>query len=43
MIDDDLGVTVSDEPLDSQGNSDAQSVDQGLVLDAIVGRFVVDL
>jgi hypothetical protein len=43
LIDDDLGVVVSDEPLESQGNSDAQSVDQGLVLGAIVGRFVVDL
>jgi hypothetical protein len=43
LIDDDLGVTVSNEPLDSQENSDAQSVDQGLALGAIVGRFVVDL
>jgi hypothetical protein len=43
LVDDDLGVTVSDEPLDSQGNNDAQSVDQGLVLDAVVGRLVVDL
>jgi hypothetical protein len=43
LIDDDLGVTVSDEPLDSQENSDAQSMDQGLILGAIVGRLVVDL
>jgi hypothetical protein len=43
LIDNDLGVTVSDEPLDSQGNNDVQSVDQGLVLNAIVARLVVDL
>jgi hypothetical protein len=41
LINDDLGVVVSDEPLDSQGNNDAQSVDQGLVLSTTVGRFVV--
>jgi hypothetical protein len=43
LVDDDLGVAVSDEPLDSQGNNDAQSVDHGLVFDAIVGCLVVDL
>jgi hypothetical protein len=43
FIDDDLGVAVGNEPLDSQGKSDAQSVDQGLILGAIVGRLVVDL
>jgi hypothetical protein len=43
LIDDVLGVTAGEQPLDSQGNSDARSVDQGLVLGAIVGRFVVDL
>jgi hypothetical protein len=43
LVDDDLGVAVSNEALDAQGNSDAQSVDQGLVLCAIVGRLVVDL
>jgi hypothetical protein len=43
LVDDDHGVVVSDEPLDSQGNSDVLSVDQSLVLDTIVGRLVVDL
>jgi hypothetical protein len=36
LIDDDLGVAVSDEPLDSQGNIDAQSMEQGLVFSAVV-------
>jgi hypothetical protein len=40
--DDDLGVTVSDEPLDPQGNIYAQSVDQGLVFGVVDGRLVVD-
>jgi hypothetical protein len=43
LVDDDLGVAVGDEPLDSQGNNDAQPADQGFVLVPIVGRFVVDL
>jgi hypothetical protein len=43
LVDDDLGVTVSDESLDSEGNSDAQPMDQSLILSAVVGRFVVDL
>jgi hypothetical protein len=43
LVNDDLGVTVSDESLDSEGNSDAQPMDQGLRLGAVVGRLVVDL
>jgi hypothetical protein len=43
LVDDDLRVAISDELLDSQGNSDAQSVNQGLILSTIVGRLVVDL
>jgi hypothetical protein len=43
LVDDDLGVAANDEPLDSQENDDARSMDQGLVLGAIVGRLVVDL
>jgi hypothetical protein len=31
LVDDNLGVAVGDKSLDSQGNSDAQPVDQGLV------------
>jgi hypothetical protein len=34
-----FGVVVCDELLDSEGNSDAQPVDQGLVLSAVVGRL----
>jgi hypothetical protein len=43
LVDEDFGVAVGNEPLNSQGDNDAQSVDQGLVLGAIVGRLVVDL
>jgi hypothetical protein len=43
LVDDDLGVAVGDESLDSKGNNDAWPMDQGLVLSALVGRFVVDL
>jgi hypothetical protein len=43
LVDDDLGLGVGDESLDFEGNSDAQPMDQGLVLGAIVGRLVVDL
>jgi hypothetical protein len=43
LVDDDLGVAISDEPLDSQGNSDVQSLDPGLVLGAIIKHLVVDL
>jgi hypothetical protein len=43
LIDEDLGVAVSNKPLDSQGNNNAQFMDQDLVLGAIVGLFVVDL
>jgi hypothetical protein len=43
LVDDDLGVAVGDESLDSEGNNDAQPMDQGLVLGTVVGRFVVDL
>jgi hypothetical protein len=43
LVDDDLGVAVSNESLDSKGNSDAQPMDQDLVLSAVVGRLVVDL
>jgi hypothetical protein len=43
LVDDNLGVAVSDEPLDSLGNSDAQSVDQGVVFSAVVGHLIVDL
>jgi hypothetical protein len=43
LIDDDLGVAVRDKSLDSKGNNDAQPMDQGLVLGAIVGRLVMDL
>jgi hypothetical protein len=41
LIDDNLGVTVRNKSLDSEGNSDAQPMDQGLVLDAVVGRLVI--
>jgi hypothetical protein len=43
LVHDNLGVTVSDELLDSEGNNDVQPMDQGLVLSAVVGRLVVDL
>jgi hypothetical protein len=43
LVDDDLGDAVGNKSLDSERNSDAQPVDQGLVLGAIVGRLVVDL
>jgi hypothetical protein len=43
LVDDDLGVAVSDESFDSEGNSDAQPMDQGLALSAVVGRLVLDL
>jgi hypothetical protein len=43
LIDDDLGVVVRNKSLDSKGNGDAQPMDQGLILRAVVGRFVVDL
>jgi hypothetical protein len=43
LVDDDLGVAVGDESLDSKGNNDAQPMDQGLVLNIVVGRLVVDL
>jgi hypothetical protein len=43
LVDDDLGVAVSNESLDFEGNNDAQPMDQGLVLSAVVGRLVVDL
>jgi hypothetical protein len=43
LVNDDLGVAVGDESLDSEGNSDAQPMDQGLILDAVVGSLVVDI
>jgi hypothetical protein len=43
LVNDDLGVAVGNESLDSEGNSDAQPMDQGLVLGAGVGGLVVDL
>jgi hypothetical protein len=43
LVDDDLGVAVSNESLVSEGNNDAQPMDQGFVLITIVGRLVVDL
>jgi hypothetical protein len=43
LVDDDLGVAISDESLDSEGNSDAQPMDQGHILSAFVGCLVVDL
>jgi hypothetical protein len=43
LVDDDLGVAICDESLDSEGNNDAQPMDQGLVLGTVVGRLVVDL
>jgi hypothetical protein len=43
LVNSDLGVAIGDEPLDSEGNNDARPMDPGLVLDAVVGRFVVDL
>jgi hypothetical protein len=43
LIDENLGVAVSNEPLDSQGSNNAQSVDQGLVLGAVIECFVVDM
>jgi hypothetical protein len=42
LIDDDLGVTVRNKLLDFEGNSDAQPMDQGLILGAVVGRLVMD-
>jgi hypothetical protein len=39
LVNDDLGVTVGDESLDSEGNNDAQPMDQGLVLSAVVGSL----
>jgi hypothetical protein len=43
LVKDDLGVTVGDESLDSEGTSNAQPMDQGFVLGAVVGCLVVDL
>jgi hypothetical protein len=43
LVNDDCGVAVGNKSLDSQGNGDAQPVDQGLVFGAVVGHFVVDL
>jgi hypothetical protein len=43
LINDDLGVAVRDKSLDSEGNNDAQPMDQGLVLDTVVGRLLMDL
>jgi hypothetical protein len=43
LVNDDLGVIVGDESLDSEGNNDARPMDQGLVLGAVVGCLVVDL
>jgi hypothetical protein len=43
LVDDDLGVAISNESLDFEGNSDVQPMDQGLVLGTVVGRLVVDL
>jgi hypothetical protein len=43
LVDDDLGDAVGNKSLDSEGNSDVQPVDQGLVLGAVVGHLVVDL
>jgi hypothetical protein len=42
LVNDDLGVVISNKALDSQGNNDAQSVDQGLVFSAVVRRLIVD-
>jgi hypothetical protein len=43
MIYDDLGVAIRDKSLDSEGNNDAQPMDQGLILGVVVGHLVVDL
>jgi hypothetical protein len=43
LVDDDLGVAVSNESLDSKGNNDVYPMDQGLILRSIVGRLIVDL
>jgi hypothetical protein len=43
LVNDDLGVTIGGESLDSEENRDVQPVDQGLVLSAVVGHLVVDL
>jgi hypothetical protein len=43
LIDDDLGVVVRNKSPDFEGNGDAQPMDQGLVLGAVVARLVVDL
>jgi hypothetical protein len=43
LVDEDLGVAIGDESLDSKGNSDARPMDQGLVLGTVVGRLLVDL
>jgi hypothetical protein len=43
LVDDDLGVVVGYKPLNPQGYSDAQPVNQGLILSTIVGCLVVDL
>jgi hypothetical protein len=43
LVNDDLGVAISDESLDSEGNNDEHPMDQGLVLSVVVGLLVVDL
>jgi hypothetical protein len=43
LVDDDLGVAVSHESFDPQGDSDAQPMDEGFILSVIVRRLVLDL
>jgi hypothetical protein len=43
LVDEDLGVAVGNEPLDSQGYGDAQSVNQGLIFVIVIRHLVVDL
>jgi hypothetical protein len=43
LVNDNLGVAVGDELLDSEVSGDVQPMDQGLILGAVVGCLVVDL
>jgi hypothetical protein len=43
LIDDDLGVALHNKSLDSEGNSDALPLDQGLAFSTVVGCLVMDL
>ena len=36
LLDDDFGVAVGEEPLDAEGGSDPETVDEGLILGRVV-------